>query len=61
MLFRREIIEERSFAHVGFFGDVFHCRFEKTALGKKAQRSAVEALADLLAMPFAAICPGRGD
>ena len=59
VLFRREIIEEGSFAHVGGFGDVLDGGFEIAAFGEEPQRGAKQTVADFGAMAFAAARVGQ--
>ncbi len=51
---RRKIIEERSLADVGGFGDVFNGGFQIAALGEEAEGGAKQALANFGAVALAA-------
>jgi hypothetical protein len=55
MFLSRKIIEERPFADVGGFGDVFDFRFLIAVLGKQLQGGAEQALTDARAAPRTAI------
>ena len=47
MVFARKIVEERAFADVGGFGDVFDGGFSETFLGEEAKRRTEKTFADV--------------
>jgi hypothetical protein len=55
-----EIIEKGPLTYIGRFGDVLHGRFQETTFGEKSEGGAVEAVAGLITMAFAAAGAGRG-
>ncbi len=61
MFFGPKIIEEGALADVSGFGDVLDRGFQKSAFGKKAQRGAKQAFADLGAMALAAAALRQDD